>query len=489
MYRRPATPRTGGKALPAVLPVLAACLSLVGGPTALAQEKLDDFAFRQAIIAPPGTPYYRLSVPLAAYLASSHGDLGDLRVFDASGATQPHALLAASGSAEERLERRRLRWFPLRMAADGRGGDDSQLKVVIKQAADGTLVAIDRRAASVAAAPAGQAGPPVRGYLLDGGPMSQGPAAGALELDWREPSTEFQAVDVEASDDLKRWRPLVGAAQLARLDYQGARIENRRIELPAFGERYLRLIWRQPAQAPTLSGVELTLSHARRHGPSLVWSAPLAALADGDLEAGEYRLRLDRPLPLARLRIELPPGNQLLPLEILAPGRERRHWRLLARTVAYRIASKDGEWRQDEIPLAGQPVQELVLRLDRRRGGSLPAPRLAVALQPAELLFLAGGTPPYLLAVGNRQATSAALAPATLVPGFGGARSPEIAAAELAQPAVATLPAAPAAALAPATPRDWRRLALWAVLGLGVLAMAAMAWQLLRQLKQPDGGS
>lgn len=469
---------------------LALCVAALLALPAQAGEGPEGFSTRLPILTTADMPYYRLSVPLQAYLASTHGDLRDLRIFDAAGRAVPHARLAAEGSAEQSVRRHGLRWFPLHASASGEAKADT-LNVVVKQGADGTLVEIGSRRGNAGKQRGEGEDAPVRGYLLDASNVADRQAVSALELDWENTGGEFQLLDLESSDDLQHWRGLASGVQLARLDYNGARIENRRIDLHGFRDRYLRLIWREPARAPALTLAELEQSSSRYRSAPLVWSAPMAGAPGTDLKPGEYRFRLARPLPLVRLRVELAPGNQLLPLEVLAPGRERRHWRSLARGVVYRIESKGHEWSNSEIPLPGHPLQEFVLRIDPRLSPPAQGPRLAFALRPEQIVFLAGGKAPYTLAVGNKDARDAALDPATLVPGFGNPDSPEIANALIDETAIPRAPEAGASSAAPgrAPERDWKKVALWSVLLLGVLGMAAMAWQLLRQMKQsgPEG--
>jgi hypothetical protein len=178
---------------------------------ALAQETPDAFTTRLPIRSEAATPYYRLSVPLLAYIGSAHGDLRDLRVFNAAGQPVPYARLAASGSTEESIQRQPLRWFPLRAAASGRPaslGSDKSLSVVVRQAGDGTLVEIDSRRAASGNTAATPDEAPLRGYLLDASQIANRQAARALELDWGQSVSDFQLVDLESSDDLQHWQSL-----------------------------------------------------------------------------------------------------------------------------------------------------------------------------------------------------------------------------------------------------------------------------------------
>ncbi len=459
-----------------LLTLLPLGFALLAAP-AIATDTPDQYALRMEVHTAAAAPFYRLNVPLAAYEASTHGDLQDLRIFNAAGTAVPYARLAPSGSTEEEIHRSSVRWFPIRAAARQENG--APLKMVVRQSGDGTLVSLESGHATPART-ATQA--PVRGYVVDVSQLRERQSIRALQLNWAGSASDFQLIDVEASDDLQHWTALASGVQLARLDYNGARIENRRIELPGLEGRYLRLLWREPDTAPELSAAEIEQSTARYLPPPLAWSAALTPVSGDSTKPGEYRYHLPRPLPLARLQMTLPPGNQLLPVQILTQSGRQQGWQSIASSVVYRITSKGREWSNTDVTLGNVIVQDFMLRIDPRLPAPPQAPALRYAVQPTQLVFLASGTPPYTLAAGNRDARDATLPVATLVPGFGQPNSPEIAVAEASAPAVAT-PAQGASSSAPANPES-RKYLLWGVLILGVLGMAAMAWQLLRQMKQ-----
>lgn len=461
-----------------LLTLLPLGFALLGSP-AIAADTPDQYALRMEVHTASAAPFYRLNVPLAAYEASTHGDLLDLRIFNAAGTAVPYARLAPSGSTEEEIQRSSVRWFPIRAAARQENG--APLKMVVRQSGDGTLVSLES-GHTTPAKTATQA--PVRGYVVDVSQLRERQSIRALQLNWAGSASDFQLIDVEASDDLQHWTALASGVQLARLDYNGARIENRRIELPGLSGRYLRLLWREPDTAPELSAAEIEQSTARYLPPPLAWSAALTPVSGDSTKPGEYRYHLPRPLPLARLQMTLPPGNQLLPVQILTQSGHQQGWQSIASSVVYRINSKGREWSNTDVMLGNVIVQDFMLRLDPRLPAPPQAPALRYAVQPTQLVFLASGTPPYTLAAGNRDARDATLPVSTLVPGFGQPNSPEIAEAETSAPAgAAPAQGAQAGGSAPANPES-RKYLLWGVLVLGVLGMAAMAWQLLRQMKQ-----
>lgn len=482
-------------------------------PAALAQQKPEDFAVTLPIVTETTAPYYRLTIPIEAYLQSARGDLYDLRIFNSGGQIVPHARLAASGRTEESRRRTPLRWFPILTPTEETPPKDDKLDVVVRQNGDGTLVEVKRQSASPASS--GVKSSAVRGYILDASQIAERASIRHLELDWPKGAGDFHLIDIESSDDLRHWDALRRNVQVARLEYNGAHIENRRIDLSGFQERYLRLIWREPAKAPPLTNAEIEQTASRYENAPLAWSAPMTLTRVAGQSSSEYNLRLPRSLPVSKLRIELPSGNVLLPLSVLHAGEESRQHRHLnvndlrhlgrphsgpakqalqriASTVAYRIVDKKLEWTHNEISLDGSPRQTLILQLDPR---SSPAPEtLAVsfAVAPDQLIFLAGGNPPYTLKIGNTKADDSALAPGTLVPGFGSKDGLQIADARVqieALPPATSKPGETSKVAMPSLPPEetnWKKYALWSVLLAGVLGMVLMATQLLRQIKKAE---
>lgn len=458
---------------------LSACAVLLAACAlpALAQDKPEQFAKHFAIRTETAAAYYQLNLPLSAHLASANGDLRDARIFNAEGQAVPYAHLPAG--TEKQILRQPLRWFPINASAHTPTQEDSNLNLSLRQGPNGTLVEIRAQSRSP-----GKAKKPenlLRGYVLDASQIQERETIRALELNWGASESDFQLLDIESSDDLQHWRPLSSGVQLARLHYQGARIENRRILLPRFSDPYLRLIWREPRQAPILTNAELEQSSTHTLAPPLLWSEALTASESKDLKPGEYRVTLNPPLPLTRLRIDLPPGNQLLPIEIWVPARERSLWNYIGSSVVYRIKQSGHEWSNTEINLPGDPIKSFVLRIDPRLKQN-QAPRLAYALASAQIAFLASGSPPYTLAVGHPDAKNSALPIATLLPGFGKPGSP------LIQNAAVMESASPAASSnSPITPEpNWSKIALWAVLLLGVIGMGGMAWSLIRDMRSDN---
>ncbi|WP_034062269.1 DUF3999 family protein, partial [Pseudomonas aeruginosa] len=82
---------------------------------------------------------------------------------------------------------------------------------------------------------AGPAAETLRGWLIDASAVTF--PLERLRLDWSSPEEGFQRFSVEASDDLEHWQAW-GDGQIARLTFNGERIDVSEVKLPGRQARY-----------------------------------------------------------------------------------------------------------------------------------------------------------------------------------------------------------------------------------------------------------
>ncbi|WP_346656777.1 DUF3999 domain-containing protein [Pseudomonas sp. SWRI18] len=444
-----------------------ALLGMCAAWSAWAQERPADFASQVPLSISGNGPWYRLELPLDVQLNARQADLSDVRVFNAAGEPQAYALSRQSSQRTESRNVTDVKWFPL-YAADTR---QALPGVVMKTTREGTLVEIKPGTAA-------KAGKQVlRGWVLDASaikaPLQQ------LSLDWSGEQDGFQRFSIEASDDLQHWESW-GDGQVARLSFADERVEQHDVNLPGQSARYLRLVWQGQA-APLLTSAKLVSATSSSLPMPLVWSQPLAGTR---LKAGEYSWRLPTGLSIERLRIELKQPNTLAPVTLAGRRDSKQAWQPLSNGLLYRLTQDGRDVVQDELQLPGQTVSELKLAVDERGGGlGVDAPALRFAVRATQLVFLARGEPPFTLALGNASAKAANLALSTLIPDYSAERPKTLGQARIAGEVAVT---APAVSVAADAGTNWKKLGLWAVLLLGVAALGAMAYSLLR--KPPAAG-
>jgi hypothetical protein len=429
---------------------------------AQAQESPGDYAQRVPLTLSGEGPWYRLELPMALHLAARHADLRDLRVFNAEGQAQAYALTLGSARQSETHKETAVKWFPLR----GPLNAEQSPSVRVQRSTGGTLVEVVPEAAQ------GANEQVLRGWLLDTS-MIEAPLH-KLILDWSAEGEGFQRFSIEASDDLQQWRAW-NDGQIARLSFADERIDQREVALPGQSARYLRLLWNSPRQAPQLLSAKVLSATSDMLPAPLTWSTDLPP---SSVKAGEYTWELPLALPLQRIRVELAQANTLAPVSLAGRYEGKVQWQSLARGLLYRLPQDGKEVLHDELELYGAPVRHLRLQVDERGGGlGSEAPRIRVGIRSTQVVFLARGTPPYVLAIGNPTGKAASLPLTTLIPGYDDKRLATLGVAHAAE----APPLETGAANAEQAQRfDWKRLGLWAVLLVGVGLLVLMALSLLR---------
>ncbi|MEK1906077.1 MAG: DUF3999 domain-containing protein, partial [Pseudomonas sp.] len=353
-----------------------------------------------------------------------------------------------------------LKWFPLQ-------GEASQAvpAIRVQRSSSGTLVEVTPEVS-------GAATQIRRGWLLDASAFDR--PLHRLQLDWSADNEGFQRFSIEVSDDLQHWSNW-GEGQIARLSFANERIDQSEVELPGAKARYLRLLWLAPQQAPTLVSARVVSIERSAAVPPLVWSQALTGQAG---KPGEFSWELPLSLPLERIKVALPQANTLAPVSLSARLHGSPQWQPLGRGLLYRLPQDGKDVLHDEIELSGYPIQQLRLQVDPRGGGlGTQQPQLQVAMRATQVVFLARGSAPYQLALGQLAGQSAALPLGTLIPGYEPAR--------LATLGVATVPAELPQRVehevAAQVGNDWQRIGLWVVLLAGVALLGGMAFSLLRK--------
>ena len=442
--------------------------------TALAEESQADFASSIALTIAGSAAHYRADLPAAIYAGVRHPDLRDVRVVNGAGEFVPYAITGGATQVAPNATTFNPPIFAIRGEA---GMAPDQIEVDVTQRADGSVVSVRTRApGSSKRAPAMVQ--PIA-YIIDLTRIDS-PIA-AIIPGWSRPPDNFIGnARIEASDNLKDWRNVASSLPLAYLSQGGARLTQERLEFSALKTRYLRIGF--SSGAPELAAIEAEAPRGRaevRRMSVHVTGQPLE-------KAGEVEFDLGLRAPIDRVRVIVPEMNALAPVRLDSRPDARSEWRPVVSTVVYRMMRENQELASPALPVAPNPSQRWRVVVDQTSGGlGRKLPELEASWPAATLVFLARGSGPFTLVYGASEAKPGALPIATLVPGYRDGIESTFPVAEAGAPktGVPTPLSALERVVGEATFGDPKKFGLWAILLLGVVVLALMAWRLAKQMR------
>lgn len=469
----------------ALLSVASLCAALAATTAASAAGQVQRYALEQLASA----PYYQVTLNDAVYAASQRGDLSDLRILNSAGEPVPYTFDSAVAPAQAATVKA-LRWFALPATGGTDTAADQALNVTIGP--DGGLRAAARPPASATRG----------GDVIDLG--ADGATLSALLIHLQDNAWQGR-VEVSASGDLRDWTPVI-QAPLLKAANGGATLVQERVELDGLRSRYVRLRW--PDGAPLLAGIEGEFAPVDTTPPTRAWRGGIETRTSA--VAGEYLFDTGGAYPVDRVQFDLPQTNTVARGQLYSRPDAQASWRLVAEGQLLRLQPASATADEQRNPpwavasagdgyggasaggtLAGStsggrtlggPASAGRANTDRQwrllvdtRGGGLGSGRPTVALgwRPTVVTFVARGSGPFVLAVGDPAWGPAAVSLAELMPANAGAPAAMRIGRELAP--------MPATAIVDATASDsGRRYVLWIVLVAAVGLLGVMAWRLSR---------
>ncbi len=451
-------------------------------------DKPSDYA-NKLTIAIPVTPdgMARVKLPLAIYRGMAHADARDVRVFNGRGERVPYAFTQEPTVATDTVIATTLPHFPLL--------GEEKLTTSVKLQIDGSVVAINTITTRKAAVESS--------YLVDASRMKS--PINALQFDWiKNPNVQTANLNIEASNDLKNWRSVVRDAPLVDLAFAGNAILQNKVSFTPLNDKYLRLTWGTPSAGFALT--KITADSTSSNSVREVETISVKGTAGNS--PGEYFFEVDAKLPIESAQLLMPDTNTLAPtrLYVKSPVLDKSQrakfgssnniepaWQSVASATFYNITRNGKELISPAVltNIAATRATTTWRAVIDTRGGGLGTsmPTLVLTWQPAQIIFAARGEPPFTIGFGRTVAQPAHFQVNEIMPGYKDRAEFLLPIATIATvETIATndttagsnvgviIPVS--ANVAPAT--DWKKIALWAVLILGVALMMWMAIRLGR---------
>lgn len=427
-----------------------------------------DFAYGYTLEVDGDGAIYSLPLPEAVYRGLVRADRGDLRVFNSEGVSVPHHLERADRKLQQTSLDVTLPMYPLY----------SDAVITQNPGVSGVHVVTDDNGAIIdinyGQLP-GSGNHQVRAYLLDCSQLTQ--AANALIINWKGSQTEFAVnAEVEGSDDLAYWQPVIVRSTLSDIHYDGQALIQRRIDLPLHKFKYLRLVW--------LDHKSLLLASVMARFPTTYqaqdrqWST--FGFSRYDRKHKTYFFDTHSVLPADRVNVDLPRHNTLLQAKLASAPTQKGPWTLRYNGLLYNLYIDGNELRT--------PAQVIHVTSNRYwrlqilgKGIQLHGkPVLRLGWIPELLYFVARGEAPFTLAYGSDR-VGPADTPLRQLLDLGNSRNQQ----QFIKPAQlgSSIELGNKDILTTAGPEfDWERIVLWLVLLFGVAALVFIARQLYKQM-------
>ena len=450
-------------------------------PAAAATVELDDFAYGRPLSLTAKGAVYRLELPQDVYVAVTRGDLGDIRIFNSAGTAVPHVLRRPPKLNEELVVHNALPIFPL-YRQDASSGSEG-LSVRVEKGLDGAIIDVQSEEAK------GGTKQELVGYIIDASKHEF--RIDELDIAWQSDKADNVAtVSLASSHDLTHWTTIVPKATLALMQYSGHRISKTKIPLHAQGGGYLRLSWPSTQNRITVEKIT-AIRKSKKLEPVRAWATFSSTTAVKAPTRGAQAFEYDSAahFPADRLRLHFDDRNTLAQARVYSRPDLDADWTFRQKDLIYDLRFEAEARIQNTLAFASTTNRYWRVEIEEGTGdGSADPPKAELGWLPHELVFVARGEGPFMLAYGSArlgEEPHAGRASDLLTAVMGSEEESLIKEAALLPRIVL---GGPDLLVPELPPPPWRKWILWGVLILGVGLVAWIALSLARGMNEAAGG-
>ena len=433
----------------------------------------DDFAYGIPLGVDGNGALYGFDLPTEVCRHVTRRDLGDLRIFNGYDEVVPHQLRPGITRETKQPQSLELPFFPIWATGDNQ---DAGGQLHIETDNSGAVIEF-RQHGGVK-----QDGKIAR-YLIDASALKQ--PLEKLSLDWGETTEGFLVpVTLEYSNDLTNWRPLIISAALASLRQGGYQLRQSDIELPFVRAKYYRLDWSLGEKGIRLRSLRATPKPQGGEKPRRWLQLRPLSDVEGD---GVYEFHIDGHFPMDRVKVRLPQGNTVVRAKLYSRTPSKKSsWQLRFQGLLYNLQRDGRTLSNDAIRLAIVDNPDWRLEIETDGGGlGKGEPMLELGWVPYRLDFVARGDGPFVLAFGAADITKPHNDISSLIRTLQQGHEGEDFIRAAVPGSMYELGGEYRLRSAP-PPLPWKRWLLWAILVLGVIAVALMVRSLYRQMNNEE---
>lgn len=410
-------------------------------------------------------PLYQTTLTKEVYQTSDSNHLKGLSVTNADGESVPYALAPYGNvylESKTSEESKPLVIFPIQEDTLAQSDD---MSIQLNSHDNQTSVSVTAKDANTAAKVY---------YLFDLG--KKHPTFKKLTLDWQGQEGQLLTVDVLTSNNLKDWTTVGQAALLKVANDDQAILQNTITLDHLIKSRYLKIQPQDAADNFGLTSVNIAVSHKKALSLPLVWQTIASPQRSQKDTATHIDFESMGRYPAEYLNISLPQSNTITQVTVLTRNNKNESWRRVTRTSLYRINKNDKEYANKDIHIPKTTARYWRLTFNQANGGiGKKSPQLSLGWLPDILIWNARGPSPYHLNTSDTSGAANMVPMANLLKPYASKKVKDLPVANL------RLISNEKTNNTWSAPTNYKRLWLWGGLLLGVLALAIMAFSLIKQ--------
>ena len=296
-----------------------------------------------------------------------------------------------------------------------------------------------------------------------------------LTLDWQGHDGQLLTIDVMSSNNLNNWVNAGEASLLKVTANDQVIIQNSITFNRLIKARYLKILPQETTDAFSLTSVNLEFSQVEALTQPTLWQEiPLSQRNKGN---SETHIDFESPsrYPASFLSIKLPQQNTITHASVLTRNNKEKPWRLIKKTSLYRLNKQGHDYTNKDIPIPTTAARYWRLSFNQANGGlGKENPQLSLGWRPKVLVWNARGSGPFTLHVGDTNTAVNSVSITNLLKPYSIQKLKELPTSNLSLTSSDQTFNAWHAAV------DYKRFWLWGGLFLGVLALAVMAFSLVK---------
>jgi len=425
------------------------------------------FSYKAALIGGQSS-LRQFDLPKGVLQGMQRSDLGDLRIFSAEGQIVPHQFVRSV--TQKSIQKSDLIFYPF---TQQQAADPASIRIRIQQQNGQQSIDVQSNQAENQGAKRGNEFQ----YIIENSISQQGAKKPlcSLRLSWKQPKPSMiLALKIETSHNLQHWVTLTQNKNVSRLNFAGAQLLHSKIEIPCTRQRYLRLQWIKPEQNIKL--LKITGDYYQASGHKVQWDNLGKPQVNKD---GDWLFENNSVAAMDTLSFDAPSSGLLYKGQLFSRNNQKDKWRSQQGIIQYRLQM--GEIALHSEPLTLYNGADKYWKLHLSSESQLTdqqLPEIKVSRQQQQIIYLAQGVAPFMLAYGNADITPANHSGINqLIKTLRDTGT---------QPDPVTLGDTIAITdqVEIATEIPWKVIGLWILLLLGTALMGFMAYSLYRQMSE-----